>query len=686
MDRIKTFDATGIAPDGILYSGDLNAIQDAAAALTDFTQTISTSAIAVGESGLQLMHYGSGEARVSGALRTDGIFRGLGGLYTGAFTTTQRNAIPSGSRPYGLVVLNTTTNQLEWNANTDASPTWYSIGLNGSGFLNANFGVIFGADTTLQRTGVATIQLGSSTQSGTLLLGSTTQPGVLNIYGQSASGVRLELFNGVDTQPRYTQTTDGTQSWGAGSNSATDTSFARTGTGILTATNTLNVVSGYQVNSVPLSASHLSNGVTGSGAVVLANAPSFVATPTAPTPTISDNSTKLATTAWVIGQGYVTTTGVAVASVFARTGAITAQIGDYSAAQVTNAADKSSANTQVFVGNVGTGGSPTAVGGVAGTTLFSTGSLLISKAAGATVLSLTAPGDSVYRFTLDNNGYQLWSTGTTAADTSLHRTAAATLTVGNYLNAINGFQVNGVALAASHLSNGVTGNGAIALAGSPTFTGTAVFATINASSIQKNGNELVPPGVITQYAGASAPAGWLICDGSAVSRTTYAALFAAIGTTYGIGDGSSTFNLPDLRNRVAAGKGTSSNFSTLAYVGGEEAHALAIGEMPSHAHTGATYYETQTHTHSGVTAFQNQLHTHSYTAPNAVVAAFAAGNFNGVGATSLLNTNTESANHSHNFSTGGQSANHNHQIAAEGGGGTHNNLQPYIVVNYIIKF
>lgn len=63
-----------------------------------------------------------------------------------------------------------------------------------------------------------------------------------------------------------------------------------------------------------------------------------------------------------------------------------------------------------------------------------------------------------------------------------------------------------------------------------------------------------PPGAMMAYAGATAPAGWLLCYGQAVSRTTYSALFAVIGTAYGAGDGSSTFSLPDLRGRVPAGR------------------------------------------------------------------------------------------------------------------------------------
>lgn len=64
----------------------------------------------------------------------------------------------------------------------------------------------------------------------------------------------------------------------------------------------------------------------------------------------------------------------------------------------------------------------------------------------------------------------------------------------------------------------------------------------------------VPSGSMTAFGGTAAPSGWLMCDGSAVSRTTYASLWTAIGSTFGAGDGSSTFNLPDLRGRVPAGQ------------------------------------------------------------------------------------------------------------------------------------
>lgn len=92
---------------------------------------------------------------------------------------------------------------------------------------------------------------------------------------------------------------------------------------------------------------------------------------------------------------------------------------------------------------------------------------------------------------------------------------------------------------------------------------------------------IIPPGAGMDYFGASAPTGWLFRDGSAVSRTTYAALFTAIGTTYGVGDGSTTFNLPDDRTRVTRGAGTGARdgeSGSGAISGGTEIAAMSIGE------------------------------------------------------------------------------------------------------------
>ena len=93
----------------------------------------------------------------------------------------------------------------------------------------------------------------------------------------------------------------------------------------------------------------------------------------------------------------------------------------------------------------------------------------------------------------------------------------------------------------------------------------------------------LPPGTLTQFAGTNAPTGWLICDGSAISRSTYATLFAVIATTYGAGDGSTTFNLPDLRGRVAVGL-SSGGASNVATLGNNDGHTANIRNV-SHHHT-----------------------------------------------------------------------------------------------------
>src|SRR3954463_6332444 len=171
MNRLFTKDATGIAPNGRWYAGDINAIQDAVAAQSDFTQTVSLGTVAVGDSSIQLLKYGTGEARITSAFRTDGVVRGLGGLFAGSFTATQRDAIPGGAtpnqRPYGLVILDTTNNRLEWNAGTDAAPVWRRMGHKGDGSIT--FGPdVSTDDTILWRPAAGVLQLGTVTLPGRL--------------------------------------------------------------------------------------------------------------------------------------------------------------------------------------------------------------------------------------------------------------------------------------------------------------------------------------------------------------------------------------------------------------------------------------------------------------------------------------------------------------------------------------
>lgn len=109
------------------------------------------------------------------------------------------------------------------------------------------------------------------------------------------------------------------------------------------------------------------------------------------------------------------------------------------------------------------------------------------------------------------------------------------------------------------------------------------------SSVNSGGGTLqhMPPGALMNYAGAGTPEGYLECNGQNVSRTLYAALFAAIGTTWGIGDGTTTFGVPDARRRVPVGKGgagTATLGNAVGNTGGEETHVQALGELAAHTH------------------------------------------------------------------------------------------------------
>lgn len=201
----------------------------------------------------------------------------------------------------------------------------------------------------------------------------------------------------------------------------------------------------------------------------------------------------------------------------------------------------------------------------------------------------------------------------------------------------------------------------------------ATFITLRATSFYLGGTalSLFQPGMLMPYAGGTAPTGWLFCYGQAVSRTTYDDLFATIGTAYGTGDGSTTFNLPDLRGRVVAGKdnmgGTSANRltdqtgglngDTLGATGGSETHTLTVAQMPSHDHGGDTG-AGGAHSHTVPFRQDSASNDPSNLGP-------------GTGASDTVTTSTAAA--------------HTHTISSQGGGSAHNNLQPSIVMNFLIK-
>jgi microcystin-dependent protein len=163
----------------------------------------------------------------------------------------------------------------------------------------------------------------------------------------------------------------------------------------------------------------------------------------------------------------------------------------------------------------------------------------------------------------------------------------------------------------------------------------------------------IPPGALIPYAGSQAPLGFLLCQGQAVSRSTFADLFAAIGTTYGIGDGTSSFNVPNIQGRFVVGLNPSDPpFANLAGTGGESKHTLAPNEMPIHAHGDITDWEVSE------ASWANE----SSGNPGDRLAVANAGRRSGQRLYSQFTTNNA------------------------GGGEPHNTLPPYIALNYLIKF
>ncbi|AXC38644.1 minor tail protein [Arthrobacter phage Tatanka] len=151
----------------------------------------------------------------------------------------------------------------------------------------------------------------------------------------------------------------------------------------------------------------------------------------------------------------------------------------------------------------------------------------------------------------------------------------------------------------------------------------------------------VPAAQIMLYAGTTPPDGWMFCDGSAVSRTNFPDLFSILGTLYGAGDGSTTFNLPNLKGRVPVGLDVAqTEFEVLGRLGGEKKHVLTVAEIPSHQHglLGYSGKDNEDFTGSG-------------------------GRFNASDAASIAYDMTTSS------------------VVTDG---AHNNIQPYTTMNYII--
>lgn len=215
-----------------------------------------------------------------------------------------------------------------------------------------------------------------------------------------------------------------------------------------------------------------------------------------------------------------------------------------------------------------------------------------------------------------------------------------------------------------------------------------------------------PTGMITPYAAAIAPSGWLLCDGAAVSRRLYAALFAIIGTTFGSGDGSTTFNVPDLRGRVVFGfKATDSAFDVLGETGGAQ----------THTHAGHSDHAALTNNHSGGSVNNEAGHTHSGSGSTGAEASHAHNVSGGTGGPSTVSVadfggmwNPANSDHTHSFNvSSGAGTSHSHGASNVGAGSSHghgfnnpsahgaisahsahdtpSHLPPYMALQFIIK-
>lgn len=198
-------------------------------------------------------------------------------------------------------------------------------------------------------------------------------------------------------------------------------------------------------------------------------------------------------------------------------------------------------------------------------------------------------------------------------------------------------------------------------------------------------------GSIIPYTKSTIPDRYLLCDGSVISRIDYADLFNVIGTMYGAGDGSTTFNLPNFTGRVAIGVSLD---HAIGVYGGEEQHTLIDDEIPSHEHI----VPVHGHSHNIVLKTPQLDHTVSTQPAYSYTAVSSAANRGRVGSgvnfitstktASMSRTNASISDHAATACTmsGGVTDCPAFNSEATGGGQGHNNMMPYLALNFLICY
>lgn len=206
---------------------------------------------------------------------------------------------------------------------------------------------------------------------------------------------------------------------------------------------------------------------------------------------------------------------------------------------------------------------------------------------GNELLRFVTTADSVNEWTMTNAATsgrpKLQATG---SDTNIGGNITSTGSLPLYLDggSTGDLELNNTSTGTIRARRAVSCSSTLAVTGASTLTG-AVTCSSNLTLANTSQFTFIPSGFIFWSASSSNPNSsiWLNCDGSAVSRTTYASLFTAIGTTFGVGDGSTTFNIPNLQRRVivgSGGSGTGTLANTVGATGGAETHTLTRLEIP----------------------------------------------------------------------------------------------------------